>query len=152
MDNARDDVRAIEAAADTLVRGLNRADISSITDLMTETTLVMPSGRRTSKGNATIEFWRNFALANEGIQMLSTDMDTLAAGLVRDVGTLSLRRRQSGERSLFRYIVLWQKVDAGWTVATMTWNREAAPAGRRGQGGGGRQGGGGGQSDGGEGM
>lgn len=142
MDNARDDVRAIEAAADLLVRGLNRADISSITDLVTDTTLLMPSARRTAKGKAAIEFWRNFAMANEGIQMLSTDMDTLMPGLVRDIGTLGVRRKQSGERAMLRYMALWQKGEAGWTLAAMTWNRDAAPAGRRGQGEGGQQAGG----------
>lgn len=136
MANSREDVQAIEAATDALARGLSKADISSIADLATETTLVLPPGRRTSKGPAAVEFWRNLAMASEGVRMLSTDMDTLAGGMVRDVGTLSLRLKQSGEQRLFRYMVLWQKAGDAWTVATMTWNREAPVGGRRRQGGG----------------
>lgn len=128
MANSREDVQAIEAATDVLVRGLSRADISSVADLATETTLVLPPGRRTAKGRAAVEFWRNLAMAGEGFRMLSTDMATLAEGLVRDVGTLSLRLKRSGEQRLFRYMVLWQKAGGAWTVATMTWNREP-PAG-----------------------
>lgn len=140
MANAKDDVLAVEAAADLLVRGLNRADISSITELVTETTLVLPPARRTAKGQAVIESWRNLAMGNEGFRIMSTDMDMLADGLVRDVGTLSMRPKQSGERAMFRYMVLWQKVGADWKVATMTWNREPPAGGRRGGGQGGGQG------------
>ena len=141
MPTAREDALAVEAAADLLVRGLNRADISSVTDLVTDATMILPPARRTSKGQAVVEAWRTIAMGNEGIAILSTDMDTLAEGLVRDVGTLSMRLKQSGERSLFRYMMLWQKSGSAWTLVTMTWNREAPAAGRRG---GGRPGGGGG--------
>ena len=48
--NSREDVLAVEAATDLLVRGLNRADISSITDLVMETTLLLPPARRTTRG------------------------------------------------------------------------------------------------------
>lgn len=136
MTNSREDVLAIEAATDLLVRGLRRGDISSLADLVTDATLVLPAGRRTSKGRAVIEYWRNLAMANDGVQMLSTDVDTLAEGLVRDVGTLSMRAKRSEEQILFRYSMLWRKVGDAWTVATMTWNRDAAPGGRRRPGGG----------------
>ncbi len=145
MPTAREDVLAVEAAAELLVRGLNRGDISSVTDLVTDATMVLPPARRTSKGQAVVEAWRTLAMGNEGIAMLSTDMDTIAEGLVRDVGTLSMRLKQSGERSLFRYTMLWQKSGSAWTLVTMTWNREAPAGGRRG----GRPGGGGAQGDGG---
>ncbi len=145
MDTNRDDVRAIEAATDLLVRGLNRGDISSITDLVTETTMLLPPARRTSKGQRAVDALRNLAMANEGIAMMSTDMEPLAEGFVRDVGSLSLRLKESGERRMSRYSVLWQKVGTAWTIATLTWNREASPGGRGRQGGegGGGQGGGG---------
>ncbi len=131
MDIQRDDIRAIEAAADLLVRGLNRADISSISDLVTEDTLLLPPARRTSKGQRVIEALRNLALANEGVQMLSTDMASLGADLIRDVGSLSMRQKQSGERTMFRYLLLWHRVGDGWTIATLTWNREPPSGGRR---------------------
>lgn len=144
MPTARDDILAVEAAAELLVRGLNRADISSLTDLVTDATMVLPPARRTAKGEAAIECWRTLAMGNEGIAVLSTDMDTIAEGLVRDVGTLSMRQKQSGERNLFRYMMLWQRSGAAWTLATMTWNREAPAGGRRGgRPGGGAQDGGG---------
>ena len=130
MDNQREDVRAIEAAAELLVRGLNRSDISSITDLVTDGSLLLPPARPLSKGQRVVEALRNFALANEGLQMLSTDMEPLGEGVVRDIGSLSVRRRESGERSMFRYILIWQKVGATWTISTLTWNREPQ-AGRR---------------------
>ncbi len=137
MTNSRDDILAVEAATDLLVRGLNRADISSITDLVMETTLLLPPARRTSRGQAVIEAWRNLAMGQEGIGMMSTQMDTIAEGVIRDVGTLSMRLRQSGERTLFRYAMLWLRVGGDWKIATMSWNREATAGGRqrRGQGG-----------------
>ena len=145
MATARDDILGVEAAAELLVRGLNRADISSLADLVTDATMVLPPARRTAKGEAAIECWRILAMGNEGIAILSTDMDTIAEGLVRDVGTLSMRQKQSGERNLFRYMMLWQKSGSAWTLATMTWNREAPAGGRRGSrpGGGAQDGGGG---------
>ncbi len=140
MDNQRDDIRAIEAAAELLVRGLNRSDISSITDLVTDTSLLLPPARPLSKGQRVVEALRNFALANEGLQMLSTDMEPLGEGVVRDNGTLSVRRKESGERAKFRYVLIWQKVGAAWTISTLTWNREPESGGRR-QGGAGQGGG-----------
>lgn len=131
MDHQREDVRAIETATDVLVRGLNRSDISSITDLVTENSLLLPPARPTSKGQRAIEALRNFALANEGIQMLSTHLDGLGEGVMRDVGSLSVRRKESGERVMFRYILIWQKIGAAWTMSTLTWNREPAAGGRR---------------------
>ena len=121
----------IEAATDVLVRGLNRSDISSITDFVTEDSLLMPPARPMSKGPRVIEALRNFALANEGVQMLSTHMDGLGEGVIRDVGSLRVRRRESGERAMFRYILIWQRVGAAWTISTLTWNREPAAGGRR---------------------
>ena len=131
MTNSRDDILAVEAATDLLVRGLNRADISSITDLVMETTLLLPPARRTSRGQAVIEAWRNLAMGQEGIGMMSTQMDTIAEGVIRDVGTLSMRLRQSGERTLFRYGMLWLRVGGDWKIATMSWNREATAGGRQ---------------------
>ncbi len=131
MTISRDDILAVEAATDLLVKGLNRADISSITDLVMDTTLFLPPARRTARGQAVVEAWRNLATGQEGIGMMSTQMDTLAEGMIRDVGTLSLRMRQSGERTLFRYVMLWQKVGGDWKIATMSWNREATAGGRQ---------------------
>lgn len=136
MSSSRDDILSVEAATDLLVRGLNRADISSITDLVMATTLLLPPARRTSRRQAVIEAWGNLAMGQEGIGMMSTHMDTVAEGMIRDVGTLSMRLRQSGERNLFRYVVFWQRVGADPKLATMSWNREPPAGGRqkRGQG------------------
>ena len=125
MVNARDDIIAIEAAADLIVQALNRADISSLADLVTETTVMLGAGRRTARGRAALELLRNIAQGNEGFRLMSSRVDALAAGVVRDIGTLSMRRRRSGERNAFRYMMVWLQADAGWTLAAMTWNRDA---------------------------
>lgn len=133
MPNAREDMVAVEAAADLLVRGLGKADISSLTDLVTEVTTVLAPTRRTAKGKAVVEFWRNMAVGNEGIRMMSTDLDTVAEGVVRDVGTLSMRRKGAEQRDFFRYLLLWHKVGSEWKLAAMTWNRDAQASGGRSQ-------------------
>jgi len=128
VPNAREDIVAIEAAADLLARGLSTGDISSLTDFITDTTLVLPPARRTVKGQAVIEFWRNLATAMQSVRLLSTDIESIAEGVVRDVGTLSMRPKQREERNFFRYMMLWQKVGDQWTLASMAWNRDAPPA------------------------
>ncbi len=129
MPNARQDIVAIEAAADLLTRGLSTGDISSLTDFVTDTTLVLPPGRRTIKGQGVVEFWRSLATAMQSVRLLSTDIEPIAEGVVRDIGTLSLRPKQREERNFFRYMMLWQKVGDRWTLASMTWNRDAPAAG-----------------------
>ncbi len=129
MPNAREDIVAIEAAADLLARGLSTGDISALTDFVTDTTLVLPPARRTVKGQAVVEFWRNLATAMQSVRLLSTDIESIAEGVVRDTGTLSLRPKQREERNFFRYMMLWQKVGDQWTLASMTWNRDAPAAG-----------------------
>ena len=124
MPNPREDDMAIEAAADLLAEGLNKSDISSLTDLVTEQTVVMPPARATFRGRSVLEFWRNMALRNGGIRLLSTHLDPIGDGVVRDIGTLSLRPRQ-GERISFRYLILWHRVGPHWKLASMTWNRDA---------------------------
>jgi ketosteroid isomerase-like protein len=129
VPNAREDIVAIEAAADLLARGLSTGDISALTDFVTDTTLVLPPARRTVKGQAVVEFWRNLATAMQSVRLLSTDIESIAEGVVRDTGTLSLRPKQREERNFFRYMMLWQKVGDQWTLASMTWNRDAPAAG-----------------------
>jgi len=129
VPNAREDIVAIEAAADLLARGLSTGDISSLTDFVTDTTLVLPPARRTVKGQAVIEFWRNLATAMQSVRLLSTDIESIAEGVVRDTGTLSLRPKQREERNFFRYLMVWQRVGDQWTLASMTWNRDAPAAG-----------------------
>ncbi len=140
MPNAREDDIAIEAAADLLAEGLNKSDISSLTDLVTEQTIVMAPARATFKGRTVIEFWRNLALRNESFRLLSTNLEPIGEGVVRDIGTLSMRPKQ-GERTNFRYMIMWHRVGADWKLASMTWNRDAQAAGSgRGQQGGARAG------------
>ena len=98
MPNAREDDMAIEATADLLAQGLNKADISSLTDLVTDKTVLLAPARNTAKGRAVIEFWRNMALQNSGIKLLSTELEVIADGVVRDLGTLS--RQRAGGRVL----------------------------------------------------
>ncbi len=131
MPNAREDALTIEAAADLLTEGLNKSDISSLTDLVTEQTIVMPPARATFQGRMVLEFWRNFALRNRGIRLLSSHLDPIGDGVVRDIGILSLRPNQ-GERVNFRYLILWHKVGQDWKLASMTWNQDmrAADPGR----------------------
>ena len=125
MPNAREDDMAIEAAADLLAEGLNKSDISSLTDLVTEQTVVMAPARATFKGRTVIEFWRNLALRNEGFRLLSTNLDPIGDGVVRDIGTLSMRPRK-GERTYFRYMILWHRVDAEWKLARAGAGSEAS--------------------------
>ena len=140
MPNAGENIVAVEAAADLLTRGLSTGDISSLADLVTDTTLVLPPARRTVKGQAVIEFWRNLATAVQSIRLLSTDLESITADVVRDVGTLSLRLKQREHRNFFRYVMIWQKVGDRWTLASMTWNRDAPAAGAGGSGRGGQGG------------
>ena len=140
MPNAREDDIAIEAAADLLTEGLNKSDISSLTDLVTEQTIVMAPARTTFKGRTVIDFWRNLALRNESFRLLSTHLEPIGEGVVRDIGTLSMRPKK-GERTYFRYMIMWHRVGAEWKLASMTWNRDAqAAAPGRGQQGGARTG------------
>ena len=140
VQNAREDDLAIEAAADLLAEGLNKSDISSLTDLVTEQTIVMAPARATFQGRSVIEFLRNLALRNENFRLLSTKLDPIGEGVVRDIGTLSMRPRK-GERTYFRYMILWHRVGAEWKLASMTWNRDAqATAPSRGQHGGAKAG------------
>ncbi len=124
VPNAREDDMAIEAAADLLTEGLNRSDISSLTDLVTEQTVVMAPARATFKGRAVLEFWRHQALRSEGFRLLSTSLDAIGDGVVRDIGTLSMRPKM-GERVYFRYMILWHRVGPEWKLASMMWNRDA---------------------------
>ncbi len=142
MPNAGENIVAVEAAADLLTRGLSNGDISSLSDLVTDTTLILPPARRTVKGQAVIEFWRNLATAVQSVRLLSTDLESITEDVVRDVGTLSLRLKQREQRNFFRYMMIWQKVGDRWTLASMTWNRDVPAAGAGGVSGRGGQGGG----------
>ena len=139
MPASHDDIVWIENATATLANRLNQGDVSSFSDLFDETTVLMPPARGTVKAAGAIELLRNFALRNEGIRLHSTELDELGEGLVRDVGTLSLRRRQKPEdRISYRYLMVWRKSGAAWKLTTMMWNR-STPNGAKGQGRAGRQ-------------
>ncbi|HEX4768421.1 MAG TPA: nuclear transport factor 2 family protein [Lichenihabitans sp.] len=138
MPASHDDIVWIENATASLADRLNQGDISSLSDLFDETTLLMPPARRTAKAAGATELLRNMAVGNEGIRLHSTQLEELGDGLVRDVGTLSLRRRQKPEERMnYRYLMVWRKSGAAWKLTTMMWNRSntdgASGQGRAGQ-------------------
>lgn len=124
------DVVAIEQAGDVLITALNAGDISALSDFFAPNAILLPPARAAAKGEGLIPFLRNMALANEGLKLLSADMESLGPDAVRDTGTLSLRvKQQKGERTAFKYLMLWQRVGGTWKLSSLVWNR--APANRR---------------------
>ncbi len=134
MPVSHDDIVWIDNAIANLASRLNQGDISSLSDLFDETAVLMPPARGTVKAAGATELLRNMAVSNEGIRLHSTQLEELGEGLVRDIGTLSLRRRQQPEERMnYRYLMVWRKSGAAWKLTTMMWNR-SAPNGARGKG------------------
>lgn len=124
------DVVAVEQAGDLLIRSINAGDISALSDLFAPNAIVLPPARAATQGQALVPFFRNMAMANEHLKMLSSDMQPMGPDAIRDVGTLSLRvKQQKGARIAYKYLMLWQRVGAAWKLSSMVWNR--APENRR---------------------
>ena len=137
------DINSIDKAGEFLVRAINEGDISAVSGFFAPNAVLLPPGRPQSQGSAIPDFLRNMALQNQGVRLLSTEMEELAPDTVRDTGTLSMRvKRQRGERVFYKYLIVWQRVGADWKLSTMVWNR-AAPVNREGGRGSGASGGGG---------
>ena len=121
-----EDLVTIENASEKLATALNKGDISAISDMFSPNAVVLAPARNMAKGGSIMEFLRNMALQNEGVRLLSTEMEPFGENAVRDLGTLSLRiKRQKGERVFYKYMMLWQKVGSEWKLSTMIWNRAA---------------------------
>lgn len=129
------DITAIEQLGERFADALNRGDVSSITGMLADDAMVIPTRRNPSKGaNAIRRFLLSFAQQMQNVKLLPTDLDPLGADLAREVGTISFRvRGGTPSRVVGRYLFLWQRTDGGWKLATFIWNRTPpaaeAPAG-----------------------
>lgn len=119
-----EDLVRLEDATEKLQTALNRGDISALSDLFSSSAVILPPARNQAKGNSILEFLRNMALRNEGIRLLSKEMESFGDDLIRDLGTLSLRmKRERGDRIFYKYMMLWQKVGSEWKLSALMWNR-----------------------------
>ncbi len=125
-----EDVVAIERAGEIFIKAINNGEISALSDFFAPNAMILPPGRGTVKGPSMAGFFSNMALQNEGLKLMSSDMEALGGDAVRDSGTLSMRvKQQRDERVAYKYLMLWHKIGTTWKLSSMMWNR--APQNRQ---------------------
>lgn len=123
------DVVDIERAGETFVRAINAGDISALSDFFAPKAVILPPARAAIQGANVATFLRNMAMQNEGLRMMSSDMEPLGPDAVRETGTLSMRVKQrKAERVAYKYLMIWQRQGPAWKLSSLVWNR--APADR----------------------
>ena len=135
MRASHEEIVAIEKAVETLAAALNKGDVSSLSGMIADSSVIIPPAHSIVKGQGVLDAWRNMVTRNEGFQLHSSELEKLGEDVIRGVGTLSLRRKQQPEERVnYRYVMLWQKSDAAWKLDTMIWNRGMGSGGGKGGG------------------
>jgi ketosteroid isomerase-like protein len=135
------DVDKIREKTEHFFAALGRNDVSAIEDMHTDNAVILPPNRRIVQGDNIKALWRNMAPRFQNLQSTITSVDAIGAEAARGIGRFRFRpQREEAEPIIFKYLMLWQKVDGEWKISSMVWNRRENDQQRRrggGQGGGG---------------
>jgi ketosteroid isomerase-like protein len=132
------DVAKIRDRAHEFFAALGRGDVSAVVDMLAEDVIILAPNQRIVQGaDGAKTLCQNMASRFQGAQSNVVSADIIGGVAARAVGRFRLNPpRADAEPLLFKFLMLWQKVDGAWKISSLAWNRREGDQQRRRQGGG----------------
>jgi uncharacterized protein (TIGR02246 family) len=107
----------------------DKGDMAAIGQMYTEEAYLLPPGAEIVKGRAAIQaFWTKAAEGIGDLKLMTSDMKALGSDAAREVGTFTLKTKgQQSQEVAGKYVVVWEKADGQWRLATDIWIRTSRP-------------------------
>jgi uncharacterized protein (TIGR02246 family) len=114
----------IEAVNAKWVEFFNKGDFAGIASLYTDDATAFPPGSAMVKGKAAIAaMWKGIAEQVGDPKVTTLDVKPLGPSAAREIGTFSLKTKGPTPQEITgKYVVVWEKVEAGWKLAADIWN------------------------------
>jgi uncharacterized protein (TIGR02246 family) len=114
----------IEAVNAKWVEFFNKGDFAGIASLYTDDATAFPPGSAMVKGKAAIAaMWKGIAEQVGDPKVATLDVKPLGPSAAREIGTFSLKTKGPTPQEITgKYVVVWEKVEAGWKLAADIWN------------------------------
>jgi ketosteroid isomerase-like protein len=123
MPSDSEDVATVRDLTTQFFAALGRGDVSAIEDLHTADAAILAPNRRIVQGADTATFWRGVAPRFEGAQSNVVSVDIIGGMVAREIGRFRFKpQRADGQPIVFKFLMLWQKVDGAWKLSSMVWN------------------------------
>ncbi len=118
------DKSAIEKLNDTFSQASNKGDFATLSGMYTQDATLMPPQADTVRGRDAIQtFWKAAGEQVGDIKLTTVDVKPLGTDAAREIGTFTLKTRgQQQQEVVGKYVVIWQKEDGDWKLATDIWN------------------------------
>ncbi|HYM01310.1 MAG TPA: nuclear transport factor 2 family protein [Stellaceae bacterium] len=118
------DASAIAAQNDKLMATFNKGDAVALRALYTQDAFVLPAGGEMVRGKDLQPFWRAVVARIDNFKRSTVDLMPLGNEAAREIGVFSFRTKRELKETSGKYVVLWQRVDGDWKIATDIWNAD----------------------------
>jgi uncharacterized protein (TIGR02246 family) len=114
----------IEAVNAKWVEYFNKGNFAAVASLYTDDAVAFPPGSPMVRGKVAIgAMWKGLAEQVSDPKVTTVEVKRLGPSAAREIGTLSLKTRQSPPKELTgKYVVVWEKVRGRWKLAADIWN------------------------------
>jgi uncharacterized protein (TIGR02246 family) len=118
------DRATIDKLNDAFAGALARGDFASVAEMYTEDAYLMPPGADLVRGRNGIQaFWTAALDQISDLKLTAVDVRPLGSDAAREVGTFTAKTKGQAPQDIAgKYVVVWQKVDGAWKLATDIWN------------------------------
>jgi uncharacterized protein (TIGR02246 family) len=105
-------------------QAFNKGDIAAVAQMYTQDAYVMPPGADLVRGRDNIQkFWQAAHEQVGDLRLNALEVRPLGTEAAREIGTFTLQPKgQRGQPVAGKYVVIWQKDDGEWKLATDIWN------------------------------
>ena len=114
----------IDQVAVELASALNATDAVKLASLYTETATLMPPHEGTVKGRMAIQAWFQAALGRLGKIEIIPIKSSILAGEAFQVGNLKITPKDGSSPRTFKYVLIFNRVEAQWQIAYDIWNSD----------------------------
>ena len=109
---------------ENFARAFNTGDFASMAANYVEDAVILPPGAELMRGRSAIQaFWTSAGEMLSDLKLSAEDVQRLGNEAAREIGTFTAKTKgQPPQDIVGKYVVVWQKVENEWKLATDIWN------------------------------
>jgi uncharacterized protein (TIGR02246 family) len=124
MPDIAADKATIQSMNENFARAFNTGDFASMAANYVEDAVILPPGAELMRGRSAIQaFWTSAGEMLSDLKLSAEDVQRLGNEAAREIGTFTAKTKgQPPQDIVGKYVVVWQKVENEWKLATDIWN------------------------------